>query len=262
MQAKDYLEQYYGRFDEDSRLEPQHGRVEFITTMRYIKKYLRPGMRVLEIGAGTGRYSHALAREGYQVDAVELIESNIEIFKRNTRPEEQVSIAQGDARQLAGYGDDTYDITLLLGPMYHLFTCEDQKQALSEAVRVTRPGGVVFAAYCMGDPSIVAYGFIKGNIHQLFEKKMLDEETFTPRSDPWDIFQLYRKEDIDGLRAELPVEQLHFVSADGFTEHMRDTVDAMDEKTYELYLKYHLTICERPDMTGWSHHTLDVFRKK
>ncbi len=261
MQAKDYLEQYYGRYDEDGRLEPQHGRVEFITTMKYIKKYLRPGMRMLEIGAGTGRYSHALAREGYTVDAVELVESNIEIFRKNTKPGEPVNITQGDARELAAHAGDTYDITLLLGPMYHLFTREDQEKALAEAVRVTKPGGVIFAAYCMGDPSIVSYGFISGNIHQLMGKGMLDEQTFTPHSDPWDIFQLYRREDIDSLRSPLPVEQLHFISTDGFTNYMRETVDAMDEKTYELYLKYHLTICERQDMTGWSHHTLDVFRK-
>lgn len=261
MEAKDYLAQYYGHYDENGRLMANHGRVEFITSMTYIRRYLCSGMRVLEIGAGTGRYSHALAQEGYVVDAVELIESNIEVFKQNTQPGEAVTITQGDARQLAGYADDTYDITLLLGPMYHLFTREDQEQALAEAVRVTKPNGIVFAAYCMGDPSIIAFGFIKGNIHQLLDKKMLDEETFTPHSDPWDIFQLYRKEDIDSLRATLPVEQLHFIATDGFTEHMRDTVDAMDEETYKLYVKYHLTICERQDMIGWSHHTLDVFRK-
>ncbi|WP_300682971.1 class I SAM-dependent methyltransferase [Acutalibacter sp. 1XD8-36] len=263
MQTKDYLDRYYGGYDEDSRLEPKHGRVEFITTMSYIKKYLyAPGMRVLEIGAGTGRYSHALAREGYEVDAVELVESNIEVFKNNTQPGEPVKITQGDARELINYTDSTYDVTLLLGPMYHLFTREDQEKALAEAVRVTKPGGVIFTAYCMGDPSIIAFGFIKGNIHQLMDKGMLDMETFTPRSDPWDIFQLYRKEHIDSLREMLPVEQLHFIAADGFTEHMRETVDAMDDETYELYLRYHLTICERQDMVGWSHHTLDVFRKK
>ena len=60
--------------------------VEYLTTMRYIEKYLRPGMRILEIGAATGRHSHYLAQQGYQVDAVELVEHNIEIFKKNTKP--------------------------------------------------------------------------------------------------------------------------------------------------------------------------------
>lgn len=160
MEAKDVLAQYYGGYDEDSRLLSPHGQVEFITTMRYVERYLRPGMRVLEIGAGTGRYSHSLARQGYRVDAVELIESNIEIFRQNTQTGEDIRVIQGDARDLGGMGG--YDITLLLGPMYHLFTQEDKERALSEAVRVTKPGGVVFAAYCMADPSILCHGFMGG----------------------------------------------------------------------------------------------------
>ncbi len=61
METKEILAQHYGSYDEDSRLLSQHGQVEFLTTMGYVEKYLRPGMRVLEIGAGTGRYSHTLA---------------------------------------------------------------------------------------------------------------------------------------------------------------------------------------------------------
>lgn len=262
MKTNEYLTRYYESYDEDGRLISNHGRVEFITTMHYVEKYLRPGMRVLEIGAGTGRYSHALARKGYQVDAVELVERNIEIFRQNSQPGENLSITQGDARDLSGFSDNTYDVTLLLGPMYHLYTREDQEQALREAVRVTQPGGVIFVAYCMGDPSIISYGFIRGNIHMLLEKHMLDLESFTPLSEPEDIFQLYRKEHIDSLRAGLPVEQLHYLSADGFTNFIRDTVDGMDEDTYNIYIKYHLTVCERQDMTGLSHHTLDIFRKE
>lgn len=76
------LTQYYGSYDENNRLCSRYGSVEFLTTMRYIDKYLQPGMRVLEIGAATGRYSHALARKGFAVDAVELVSRNIEIFKK------------------------------------------------------------------------------------------------------------------------------------------------------------------------------------
>ena len=79
-----HLVDFYNRIDEDSRLLSKHGKIEFLTTVKYIEKYLQPGMRILEIGAATGRYSHALARKGYQVDALELVEHNIEIFKQNT----------------------------------------------------------------------------------------------------------------------------------------------------------------------------------
>ncbi len=258
----DYLREYYEGYDENSRLISKHGMVEYITTMKYVEKYLRPGMRVLEIGAATGRYSHALAQNGFQVDAVELIEHNIEIFKQNTIEGEPVTITQGNAIDLSAFASDTYDITLLLGPMYHLFTTEDKLKALSEAIRVTKKGGVIFAAYCMGDASILSYGFIRGEIYNIIEQCKLDTETFHTFSHPWDIFELYRKEDIDTLRSGFPVTQLHFVASDGYANHMRETVDQMDDRMYELYLKYHLATCERLDMMGYSHHTLDIFRKE
>ena len=80
MNTNPYLNAFYQSYDEDSRLAPRHGSVEFLTTMRYIERYIQPGDRVIEIGAGTGRYSHALARRGYAVQAVELVEHNIEVF--------------------------------------------------------------------------------------------------------------------------------------------------------------------------------------
>lgn len=95
METNQYLTEFYNSYDEDSRLAPRHGSVEFLTTMRYIEKYIKPGDRVLEIGAGSGRYSHALARQGYAVDAVELVEHNIQVFKQNTQPQEHITVTQG-----------------------------------------------------------------------------------------------------------------------------------------------------------------------
>jgi len=261
METLKALTQYYGCYDEDHRLCSRHGTVEYLTTLRYIEKYLRPGMRILEIGAGTGRYSHHFARQGYRVDAVELIEHNIDVFKANTQPGEQITISQGNATNLQYISDHTYDITLLLGPMYHLFTREEKLQALSEALRVTKRGGVIFVAYCMGDASILQYGFVRGQIHNIIEKCMLDPVTFKTFSHPWDLFELYRKEDIDQLRNHFQVTQLHFVAADGYANHMKQTLAEMDEDTFRLFLRYHFATCERMELTGYSNHTLDIFRK-
>lgn len=261
MNTNNYLKDFYNNYDEDGRLLTRYGMVEYITTMKYIEKYLEKGMRILEIGAGTGRYSHTFARKGYAVDSVELIEHNIEIFKKNTLADENITITQGNATNLSDFESDTYDITLLLGPMYHLFDEEDKLKALSEAIRVTKKGGVIFVAYCMGDASVMNFGFVKGEIHNIIEKCMINTETFDTYSKPWDIFELYRKEDIDKLRGNFDVIQLHYLATDGYANHCRQTLEEMDEETYNLFIKYHLATCERVDLSGYSNHTLDVFRK-
>ena len=258
----DFIREYYTNYDEDGRLLRRHGQVEFLTTMRYIEKYLTPGARIIEIGAGTGRYSLALASMGYSVDAVELTEHNIGIFKSNITPEQTVTVTQGDARDLSAFTDGAYDITLLLGPLYHLYTEDDKRRAISEALRVTKRGGVVFAAYCNSDAGIMDYGFRQGHALDLVEKKMLDPETFAAHSDPKEIFELCRKEDVDALMAPFGTERLHYIASDGMTNHFRPEINAMDDDTFALYLKYHFAVCERPDMVGATHHMLDVFKKK
>lgn len=261
METLKILTEYYSGYDEDGRLRSQHGMVEFSTTMRYIEKYLRPGMRVLEIGAGTGRYSHALAQKGYEVDAVELVQHNIDIFRRNTQPGERVTIRQGNAKDLYMFAEDTYDITLLLGPMYHLFTVEDQHQALAEAIRVTKKGGIVFVSYCGNEATMVQYCFGRGMLREKRYQELVDPVTFKASSDPAELFELYRKEDIDALMSGFRVTRLHYVGTDMATNYMRDKVDAMEEELFAMYLRYHFSICERSDLVGASHHILDVFRK-
>lgn len=263
MKTNQYLTDFYNNYDEDSRLSSKHGLVEFLTTMRYIDKYIKPGDSVLEIGAGTGRYSHALARQGYAVDAVELVEHNIDIFRLNTHPGEHVTIMQGNALDLSVVPENRYNITLLLGPLYHLYTIEDKQQALKEAIRVTKPGGIIFAAYVISDGCLIDEGFNRGNISvsEYIQKGLIDSRTFAARSEPKDLFELVRKENIDNLMSVFDVTRLHYVAADGCALLMREAVDAMDDDAFNLYLEYHFATCEREDLMGITSHSVDIFRK-
>ena len=255
------LNQFYENYNEEGRLLTRAGHVEFATTMHFIDKYLKPGMRVLEVGAATGRYSHTLARKGYRVDAVELVQHNIDVFHSLTHPGEDVTIRQGNALDLSVFADNTFDLTLVLGPMYHLFAESERRQALREAVRVTKKGGVIFAAYCMLDASILRYGFAGQELLSLIRDERLDLNDFSQIHSRLDYFCLDRKESIDALREGLGVTQLHFVAAEGYAKHMDAALEEMDEESYRLFLRYHLTTCERADMVGISHHTIDIFRK-
>lgn len=263
MKTNKYLIDFYNNYDEDSRLRLRHGLVEFFTTMRYIEKYIKPNDHVLEVGAGTGRYSHTLARQGYTVDAVELVEHNIEIFNQNTQSDEDITITQGNAKDLSIFPDNKYDMTLLLGPLYHLYSIEDKQQALREAIRVTKQGGVIFAAYVISDGCLLDEGFKRSNINvaEYVEKGLIDSLTFDTKSESKDLFELVRKEDIDNLMSIFPVTRLHYVASDGCALFMREAVDTMDNDTFELYLKYHFATCEREDLLGVTSHAIDIFRK-
>ena len=263
METNQHLIDHYNNRDEDGRLTKKFASVEFLTTMRYVEKYLKSGDKLLEIGAATGRYAHTLARSGYEVDAVELVEKHIEIFKQNTQPGEKITITQGNAMDLRGFPDDTYDITLLLGPLYHLYNKQDKQQALREAIRVTKRGGIIFAAYIIADSCILDQGFKRGgfNIADYIERGLIDPETFATHSEPKDLFELVRKEDIDDFMGCFDVTRLHYVASDGYAQCMHEAVDAMDDATFELYLKYHFATCEREDLAGMTSHSLDIFRK-
>jgi len=209
---------YSTRCDEDARLLSQHGQVEYLTTMRYIEKYLRPGMKVLEIGAATGRYSLTLARMGYDVTAIELVQHNINVFKKKLKPGDQIDLQQGNALDLSRFADNSFDMTLLFGPMYHLYTQEDQSRVLSEALRVTKPGGLLYVAYVISDITLHHMGFTKGRLEDWIAKGMIDPETFRCFSQPKDLFQLYRREDVEALTVPLSCQRLHYVATDGLME--------------------------------------------
>ena len=127
------LDAYYNSRDEEQRLLSQHGQVEYLTTMKYIHECIAQldTPRILEVGAGTGRYSVALAREGYSVTAVELVQRNLDVLRSKLTGTEPITAIRGDALDLSSFRDGSFDLTMLLGPMYHLYTQEDKLFARS-----------------------------------------------------------------------------------------------------------------------------------
>ena len=258
-----YLEDYYNHYDEEGRLLSRHGQVEYLTTMKYIRECLS-GMTdpaILEIGAGTGRYSVTLAKQGHRVTAVELIPRNLEILKSKLDGTERITPILGNALDLSVLPDASFSVTLVLGPMYHLYTREEKLQALSEAVRVTKPGGYLLVAYCMNEPTIISYVFGKNKLREVTDRHILTPDWHCI-SEPKDLFEMVRTEEIAALDAEVPVQRIKLVAVDGAANYMRPVMDAMDDETFGQWMDYHFSTCERQDLIGASHHTLDILQKE
>ena len=252
------LEKYYNKFNEEKRLNSRHGQVEFTVSMKYIHEYLEQleNPKILDIGAGTGRYSVSLAEEGYDVTAVELVKYNLGILKQKGS---SVKAFQGNAKNLKRFANDSFDLTLLFGPMYHLFGTEDKVQALREAARVTRPGGVIFVAYVMNDYSILTYGFKEQHILESQQAGQVDE-AFHVRNQEKDLYDYMRVEDIAEVNRQVNVERIKLITPDGPANYMRPVLNGLNEAEFQMFLSYVLSICERQDMIGAAAHTVDILR--
>lgn len=254
------LEKYYNKFCEDKRLTRKYGQVEYITSMKYIHDYLKDNdyAKILDVGAGTGRYSVQLANEGYDVTAVELVKHNLGVLKSKGS---SVKAIQGTALDLSRFSENTFDMTLVFGPMYHLYTFEDKVKALQEAERVTKANGIILVAYCMNEYSVITYGFKENNISECMSNGKLTDD-FHVISEPKDLYDYVRIEDINKLNEEVGLQRIKLIAADGPANYMRSVINDMDEDTFQLFLKYHFSTCERPDLLGASGHTVDILRKE
>lgn len=254
------LEEFYTDYNEDARLTERDGRVEFLTTMKYIREVAGPGKkRILDIGAGTGRYSLALEKEGHLVDAVEYTKHNSNIMRSKMDDSSSIILYLGTALDLSKLEDDCYDITLIFGPMYHLFEESEKLLALKEAIRVTKNGGYILVAYCMNEATVIQSAFLKGKIKNCIENHvMTDDFQYIAK----DVFSLMRIEDIDKLNAHFDnILREKIVATDGAAVYIRDRLEQMDEETFELFMKYHFTVCERMDLIGATNHCLDILKK-
>lgn len=249
------LIKYYNKFNEEKRLKTRHGNLEFVTTMRYILEYLKKGDKIIDIGAGSGFYSKALSDLGYEVTAVELV-------KHNVRKIESLGIKaiQANALDLKILPDNTFDITLLLGPMYHLISDHELITALREAKRITKKNGIIFVAYCMNEYAILTHGFKEHAILESKKNKLIDENyNITPVNT--DLYRFVRLEHINKFNELLNLKRIKIISPDGLVNYMRSSINELSEEEYEELIKYHLSICERLDLIGAGYHTLDIIKK-
>ena len=245
---------YYNKFNEDKRLKTRHGQVEYLITMNYIHKYLKTNDKIVEIGAGTGQYSVNLANEGYEVTAVELVKHNLREIERKNK---KIKTILGNAINLKKIPDNFFDITLLLGPMYHLISKEEKIQALKEAQRITKKNGIIMVAYCMNDYSVLIHGFRDNNIKESLENNDINKNFhITPKAT--DLYSRVTINDINELNSLVNLKRIKIISPDGPANYMRKTLNQMDEETFNLFIQYQLTTCERLDLIGAGAHTLDI----
>ncbi len=255
------IKSFYTEVDEELRLEKsRHGQLEFRTTMEYIHRMVADGAKILEVGAGTGRYSIALAKEGYEVNSIELLENNLAVLKEKGKGLDNLQAFQGDALDLSRWENETFALTLVLGPMYHLYEKEQVHKAIDEAIRVTKKDGVVFFAF-LSVYAILFNNYLKETLLEGLEENFT--ESYEIRHFEEQLFTGYDIVEFEDLFVGKDIDYISTVATDTILELARKRTDfVMSEEHFEAFAKYHLATCEKRELLGSSSHLLYICRKK
>lgn len=246
----------YNIFDESTRLSTKATRVEFLTTIRQIEKHLEPGMKILDLGAGTGEYSLYFAKNGYEVTAVELVEKHVNQIKERILPGMSLEVFQGNAIDISMVGDKSYDIVLCFGPLYHLTKTDDRMKCISEVKRICKDNGMMFFAFISNDMVIVTEtmcfnpDFLQGDTY--------DHDSFKVRDFP---FVFHTVDDCRKLLNDSDLNIISEIAADGLSELLEDKINNMNDEDYEQWLNFHYYCCEKPEFLGTSNHLLFAAKK-
>lgn len=251
------IKKYYTDFYcEDNRLSRDNAhKPELILTFETIKKYLKPKMKILELGAGTGIYSIQLAKEGYDVTAVELVEHNLNILKSRIKPRMKVKPILGSATDLKMLGDEHFDVVLSLGPMYHLSKNERVK-SLKESIRVCKKGGILIFAFisnylCMAD-------YFKNNVNALLKDKIINKKEFHFIDN---VFAFVTIPEIEELFKNAKLQKIEILSPDGISRLLKDEINKYNKKEFELWLNFLRKTANDPSLLGYGTHILYVAKK-
>ncbi len=257
---EEIIRSFYQEANEDSRLQrTRHGQLEYAVTMHYIHRFAVPDARVLEIGAGTGRYSIALAREGMNVTAVELVESNLAVLRENSRGIENLQSFQGDATDLSRFEDQSFDVALVLGPLYHLYETEDVRKAIDEAIRVTKKGGVILFAF-ISVYGIMYANYLSGNWAAGQEENFTED--YRIRHFKEQLFTGYDVTEFEKLFDGKPVQYITTTGTDGILESVEDRADfQITDEDFPAFVNWYLTFSEKRELLGSTNHLLYICRK-
>jgi methionine biosynthesis protein metW len=255
------LNKFYNEIcNEDTRLDQKHRKLEFLTTDRYIQKYLKPNCRILEVGAGTGRYSLYYASQGYKVNSIEYVQHNLDVLKSKITDNMNIVAEQGDAIDLSRFEDNIFDIVLVLGPLYHLYTEEEINKCINEAKRVCKNNGIMMFAYLPNDSIMISWALLKGHLKFGYDNKRFDQN-FKIISEPSEIMRAFYIDELEKIMNSNNIEKINNISTSGVAPHFRNIIDNLSEEEFEIWKNYHFSSCERKEVQGYSTHMLYIGKK-
>lgn len=239
--------------------------VEFEINMRYIKRYLKYGDKILDIGGGPGRYSLSLAEAGYDVTLLDLSQANIDLAaKKALESGLNLKTLCADARTADTLIDEKFDIVLLMGPLYHLPDEADRIKAVNTAINLLKTGGMLFTAF-ISSSSMVLYYLVRNPSAILNENEKHFFDIFMKSQDFSGVAftqnHFISPDGVEYFMSRFPIKKLHILGSEGILS-LREN-ELLDQPGEVLKAWIDLAEkCSEKEASKWlSNHLLYIGRK-
>lgn len=238
--------EYYNSYDEDGRLK-RH-KLEYLTTVEYFNRLFKPGSEILDACAGTGVYSFYLAEQGHSVISGDLVPNNVDLMKQHERADLLQDIQVMNVLDLSALADESFDVVLCMGALYHLNVEIDKLRAIQECSRILRPGGILVLSY------INCFAQFMLNVEEGLKNIENAVRIFRNRTDS--VFTYTTPEEIERLANQSGIRKMKHIGTDGMIYSLGEKMKGASPDCLEQLYGYHLAICEEPGILGASLHGL------
>ena len=259
------LIQFYSNdYDETGRLlKDKAHRIEFLTTMDVLKRFIQPGACILDCCAGAGAYAFALAAEGHDVTACDLVPALVDQMKERQKKEPLLTdIRVADAQDLSSFPDNRFDVVLCMGALYHLADEKERAQAVRECVRVLKPGGLFAGAYVNKHAQLLSGLMKKGADRLDFLMDIVQKGTSSLGGPSGRLFYRTDPQTVEREMTQAHLKKIVHVGTDGIGYSVKEVIESMTEVQYQKWVQYHLAHCTDEYLLGYSLHGLYIGEKQ
>lgn len=259
--------QSYENYREEERLTTNNARkIEFLTSTRILDEHIKAGESILDCAAGTGAYAFYFADKGNQVTATDITPRHVDIMNDVLRDKDyEMKTAVLDATDMSMFSDESFDVVLNMGPMYHITDDAAREKCFQESLRVLKTGGLLVTAYiprqyvlfhmAMGNEKYLDRGFVN-QIRETGKLYHTDELCF------WTDSYYATCDEMEQMYHSNHLAIIEHFAQDGMTPHFAKKVDTWSEEHFDIWCDYHYSVCRDKSLLGASNHVMIMGRKQ